>query len=92
MNKQLMKHLDPMWTEDMLIYGFRYCLGRLSYSVAVCIDYLTPLVPYIHVESLKLISREISEYRHFKEDDFTTKDWFKFKEFVDKEIERRNAS
>jgi len=27
-------------TEDMVFYAFRYCLGRMTYSVSTCVDYI----------------------------------------------------
>ena len=64
----LMAHLDPEWTEDILIYALRYTLGRSSYAPGVCQDYLKPLVPFFTKKALGVmirdIEREISEFEN----------------------------
>lgn len=86
--KKLKSHMDDMWIEHILIDSFRYNLGRRSYSPSVCMDFLTPLLPYMHVENLKLISREIGAYKFDSMQ--WCEDWNDFKSKVDKQIEKRS--
>lgn len=46
--------------EDLLIYSFRYCLGRQSYAVNDCIQHLTTYWPMLHMLTRKRIQNEIT--------------------------------
>ena len=89
MQKELKKHLDMDWIEDMFIYSFRYTLGRMSYSPGVCMDFLTPCIPYLGNKTLELISREIGEYP-FDGTQYPD-EWYRFKNKIDEEINQRRT-
>jgi hypothetical protein len=46
-------------TEDMIFYGFRYCLGRKTYAVANCVDYLIANWNRISAMTRTLMQKEI---------------------------------
>ena len=87
-SEELKKHLDMEWIEDMFIYSFRYTLGRMSYSPSVCMDFLTPCIPYLTDRTLRLISREIGEYP-FTRTEYPT-EWHRFKDKIDEEMTNRH--
>ena len=45
--------------ETILLCAVRYAIGRKSYMPSVVIDYITPLLPYLTEDVLKLIADEI---------------------------------
>ena len=47
--------------EAILICAVRYAIGRKSYMPSMVIDYITPLLPYLSEDVLKLIVNEIIE-------------------------------
>ena len=48
--------------EAILICAVRYAIGRKSYMPSMVIDYITPLLPYLSEDVLKLIANEITEH------------------------------
>ena len=48
--------------ETILICAVRYAIGRKSYIPSLVIDYITPLLPYLSEDVLKLIADEIIEH------------------------------
>lgn|GEM_PF-2216933 len=48
-------------TEGMIFYGFRYCLGRATYAVNSCVDYLIANWQRITPDTQFLIQRDIQE-------------------------------
>ena len=57
-------------TDFMIFCAFRYCLGRMTYAVSICADYLTAHWRKLHPDTQKMIHQEIqkaferSEYGH----------------------------
>ena len=47
--------------ESILVCAVRYAIGRKSYMPSMVIDYITPLLPYLTEDVLKLIVNEIIE-------------------------------
>ena len=47
--------------ESILLCAVRYAIGRKSYMPSMVIDYITPLLPYLSEDVLKLIADEIIE-------------------------------
>lgn len=45
--------------ETILLCAVRYAIGRKSYMPSLVIDYITPLLPYLSEDVLKLIADEI---------------------------------
>lgn len=92
-SKELKKHLDMEWIEDMFIYAMRYTIGRSSYSPGVCMDFLTPLIPHMSMKTLVVMARDLKEHldydlcREYK--DHYADDWRKFKALIDEEIKKR---
>ena len=48
--------------ESILICAVRYAIGRRTYIPSLVIDYMTPLLPYLSEDVLKLIANEIIEH------------------------------
>lgn len=51
----------PPMKDTMVLWAFRYCLGRRSYAVGDCADYLIAYWKYIDGVTQKLIRHEIEE-------------------------------
>ena len=45
--------------ETILLCAVRYAIGRRTYIPSRVIDYITPLLPYLSEDALKLIADEI---------------------------------
>lgn len=45
--------------ETILLCAVRYAIGRKTYIPSLVIDYITPLLPYLSEDVLKLIADEI---------------------------------
>lgn len=48
--------------ETILFCAVRYAIGRRTYIPSRVIDYITPLLPYLSEDVLKLIANEIIEH------------------------------
>ena len=48
--------------ETILLCAVRYAIGRRTYIPSRVIDYITPLLPYLSDNTLKLIANEIVQY------------------------------
>ena len=48
--------------ETILLCAVRYAIGRQTYMPSLVIDYITPLLPYLSEDVLKLIANEITEH------------------------------
>ena len=48
--------------ETILLCAVRYAIGRRTYIPSRVIDYITPLLPYLSEDVLKLIANEITEH------------------------------
>ena len=48
--------------ETILLCAVRYAIGRQTYMPSLVIDYITPLLPYLSEDVLKLIANEIIEH------------------------------
>ena len=48
--------------ESILVCAVRYAIGRQTYIPSLVIDYITPLLPYLSEDGLKLIANEIIEH------------------------------
>lgn len=47
--------------QEMTFYAFRYCLGRMTYAVSNCVDYLIAHWAELDDHHRKLIIKETSE-------------------------------
>ena len=48
--------------ETILLCAVRYAIGRRTYIPSLVIDYITPLLPYLSDNTLRLIANEIIEH------------------------------
>ena len=48
--------------ETILLCAVRYAIGRQTYMPSMVIDYITPLLPYMSEDVLKLIVNEIVQH------------------------------
>ena len=48
--------------ETILLCAVRYAIGRRTYIPSLVIDYITPLLPYLSDNTLRLIANEITEH------------------------------
>ena len=48
--------------ETILLCAVRYAIGRETYMPSLVIDYITPLLPYLSEDVLKLIANEIVQH------------------------------
>ena len=52
--------------ESILICAVRYAIGRRTYIPSLVIDYITPLLPYLSDNTLRLMANEITEYESYE--------------------------
>lgn len=52
--------------ETILLCAVRYAIGRQTYIPSLVIDYITPILPYLSDNTLKLIANEITEYEGYE--------------------------
>ena len=52
--------------ETILLCAVRYAIGRQTYMPSMVIDYITPLLPYLSEDVLKLIANEIIEHEAYE--------------------------
>ena len=52
--------------ETILLCAVRYAIGRKTYMPSLVIDYITPILPYLSDNILRLIADEIIEYRSYE--------------------------
>lgn len=52
--------------ETILLCAVRYAIGRQTYMPSLVIDYITPLLPYLTDNTLRLIANEITEYEGYE--------------------------
>ena len=79
--------------ETILLCAVRYAIGRRTYIPSLVIDYITPLLPYLSEDVLKLIANEIIEYGKdyggLGDDKIDRPYWLNFKRKILAEMERR---
>ena len=52
--------------ETILLCAVRYAIGRRTYIPSRVIDYITPLLPYLSENTLRLIANEITEHEAYE--------------------------
>ena len=52
--------------ETILLCAVRYAIGRQTYIPSLVIDYITPLLPYLSDNTLRLMANEITEYEAYE--------------------------
>ena len=79
--------------ETILLCAVRYAIGRRTYIPSLVIDYITPLLPYLSEDVLKLIANEIiGRYTYegaLGDEKIDRPYWLNFKRKILAEMERR---
>lgn len=78
--------------ETILLCAVRYAIGRRTYIPSLVIDYITPLLPYLSDNCLKLIADEIIDHSYdggLGDDMIDRPYWIEFKRRILLELERR---
>ena len=52
--------------ETILLCAVRYAIGRRTYIPSLVIDYITPLLPYLSEDVLKLLANEITKHEAYE--------------------------
>ena len=77
----------------ILLCAVRYAIGRRTYIPSLVIDYITPLLPYLSDNTLRLIANEITEYEAYEgglgDEMIDRPYWLNFKRKILAEMERR---
>ena len=80
--------------ETILLCGVRYAIGRQTYIPSLVIDYITPLLPYLSEDVLKLIADEIIEHYTYEgalgDEKIDKPYWIDFLQKIRLEIRGRN--
>ena len=80
--------------ETILLCAVRYAIGRKSYMPSMVIDYITPLLPYLSEDVLKLIANEIIEHYTYEgalgDEKIDKPYWEQFLRKIRLEMEGRN--
>ena len=80
--------------ETILLCAVRYAIGRETYMPSMVIDYITPLLPYLSDNILRLIANEITEYEAYEgglgDEKIDKPYWIKFLREIRLEIGGRN--
>lgn len=71
--------IDKHTLSEILIYTFRYCLGRRTYAVNDCVEYLHSYWDVLPTNWQELIHKEINEAidRNDAGADFDVRNWHK---------------
>ena len=80
--------------ESILLCAVRYAIGRRTYMPSLVIDYITPLLPYLSDNCLKLIADEIIDHSYdggLGDDMIDRPYWIEFKRRSLLEMERRTS-
>ena len=79
--------------ETILLCAVRYAIGRQTYIPSLVIDYITPLLPYLSENTLRLIANEITEHDTYEgglgDEKIDRPYWLNFKRKILAEMERR---
>ena len=79
--------------ETILLCAVRYAIGRRTYIPSLVIDYITPLLPYLSEDVLKLIADEIIGHDTYEgglgDEKIDRPYWLNFKRKILAEMERR---
>ena len=80
--------------ETILLCAVRYAIGRRTYIPSLVIDYITPLLPYLSEDVLKLIANEITEHDTYEgslgDEKIDRPYWEQFLRKIRLEMEDRN--
>lgn len=73
---------------NILIYSFRYALGRKSYSPGIVIDNIKKNIDKISSNDIELYIKEIDEYSGYGLD-FDKNMWMAFSDYLKSELKKR---
>ena len=80
--------------ETILLCAVRYAIGRKTYIPSLVIDYITPLLPYMSEDVLKLIVNEIVQHYTYEgalgDEKIDKPYWEQFLRKIRLEMEGRN--
>ena len=80
--------------ETILLCAVRYVIGRQTYIPSLVIDYITPLLPYLSENTLRLIANEITEHDTYEgslgDEKIDKPYWIDFLQRIEIEMEGRN--
>lgn len=86
-------HIDDPEFGLVVSCAVRYGLGRMTYIVAAITDYIIPLVPYMDLQTLYCMNRDITS--HAETNDLGMKcdaeHWLELRTAIQREIDRRKA-
>ena len=51
------------FNNDIVVYAFRYCLGRYTYAVGICIEFIINNWSVLQQKTKVLIHKEIKEHK-----------------------------
>ena len=82
--------------ETILLCAVRYAIGRRTYIPSLVIDYITPLLPYLSDNTLRLIANEITEHDTYEgglgDEMIDRPYWIDFLRKIRLEMEGRNEN
>lgn len=82
--------------ETILLCAIRYAIGRRTYIPSLVIDYITPLLPYLSDNTLRLIANEITEYEAYEgglgDEKIDRPYWEQFLRKIKVEMEKRHET
>ena len=73
--------------------AFRYALGRMTYVPGMVAEFIVANINYIWTKDIKLMIKEITEAEKKNRlgMDFDARMWCKLRDFLETELEKRNA-
>lgn len=75
---------------EVLIYAFRYSLGRTSFAPVTVMDNIKFNIKNLSDGDIRLFIKEILECDYFGMD-MDLKEWLNFKDFLEKELKLRGV-
>jgi hypothetical protein len=75
---------------EILLFAFRYSLGRMSYAPAVITDNIKLNINNISTEDIEVYIKEINEYENYGME-MDRQHWLNFKDYLQRELDRRNG-
>lgn len=80
-----------MVDRDIMIYAFRYALGRQSFAPVTVVENIKHNIDKISDNDLKLYIKEIKEFENYGME-FDKAHWLSFVSYLEKELKSRECS
>ena len=74
---------------NMVISSVRYALGRETYIVKDTCDFVSGLLPYLHMMTLVVLERDIANAKSYGDENVDKPHWMMLLDSITFEIERR---